>query len=463
MPADHFMIEPELQSRLAGFGNFPVSRASIMRAERVRSVADVVSALPAGRSLIARGSGLAYGDAAINSEGLVLATSRLDKLLEFDAERGLLRCQAGAPLADVAAVALRRGWFLAVTPGTARATVGGCIACDVHGKNHHVAGSFGNHVRQITLLCSDGSLLTCSPGQRPDLFWATVGGMGMTGIILDATLALRRVATSWIRQRNIVTRDLDDTLRVLSETRDTTYSVAWLDATADTRHRGRGVVMLGEHAQPEHLPQAARHDPLGSAAARRIRFPAAAPGILVGASVARLINRIIYRRYAGSDGSETTVPASSFFYPLDAIENWNRLYGRRGFVEYQAVIPEALAPSLVREMLEALAAARQPSFFTSMKRMGKGNDAPLSFPAEGLAFSFDLPVANDPFALLRSFDDKVAAAGGRVYLAKDARTGPDVMDAFYPRRREWAGLVRQHDPAAKLSSDLARRLRLRAT
>jgi decaprenylphospho-beta-D-ribofuranose 2-oxidase len=456
------MVESELKSPLAGFGNFPVSTASIMRPERVRAVADIISGLPSGRSVVARGSGLAYGDAATNSGGLVLATGRLDKLLAFDSERGLLRCQAGVPLADIAAVALPRGWFLAVTPGTARATVGGCIACDVHGKNHHVAGSFGNHVRQITLLCADGTVLTCSPEERPDMFWASVGGMGMTGIILDATLALRRVESSWIRQRNIVTRDLDDTLRVLSETRDATYSVAWLDATADAEHRGRGVVMLGEHARPEHLTEEARRDPLAAAKPRCARIPSAAPGILVGMPVARLINRLIYRRYAGSDGIEKTVPASSFFYPLDAIENWNRLYGRRGFVEYQAVIPESRAPSLISQMLAALAAARQPSFFTAMKRMGKGNDAPLSFPAEGLAFSFDVPVASGPFELLRSFDDKVAEAGGRVYLAKDARARPEVMDAFYPRRREWAGLVTRHDPNAKLSSDLARRLQLRA-
>lgn len=456
------MIEPEFKSSLAGWGNFPVSTASILRPERVRGVADIVSALPSGRSVVARGSGLAYGDAAINRDGFVLATSRLDKLLAFDTELGLVRCQTGVLLTDIAAVALPRGWFLTVTPGTARATIGGCIACDVHGKNHHVAGSFGNHVRQITLLCADGTVLTCSPEERLDLFWASVGGMGMTGIILDATLALRRVESSWIRKRDIVTLDLDDTLRVLSETRDATYSVAWLDATADAEHCGRGVVMLGEHAQPEHLPEEARRDPLGTETPRRVRIPATAPGILVGTPVARLINRIIYRRYAGSDGTETTVPASSFFYPLDAIENWNRLYGRRGFVEYQAVIPESQAPSLIREMLAALAAAGQPSFFTSMKRMGKGNDAPLSFPAEGLAFSFDVPVASGPFELLRSFDGKVAAAGGRVYLAKDARARPEVMDAFYPRRREWAGIVRRLDPTAKLSSDLARRLQLRA-
>jgi len=456
------MIEGELESPLAGWGNYPVARSTVVRPERTAAVSEMIAALPSDRSIIARGSGLAYGDAAINKGDFVLATNRINKFLAFDPDSGVIRCQAGVPLSDILTVALPRGWFPAVTPGTSRATVGGCIACDVHGKNHHQAGSFGNHVRQITLLCADGEMLTCSPVERAELFWASIGGMGLTGIILDATLALQRVESAWVLGRDIVTRDLDDTLRVLSDTRNATYSVAWLDATADAKIRGRGVVMLGEHASRDQVPAKASADPLGFPPPRRARIPAGMPGILRGSLVARMLNNVIYRRYAASNAEERTVPAAAFFYPLDAIGNWNRLYGRPGFVEYQVVIPVVRAAPLIRDMLDALAAAHQPSFFTSMKRMGAGNESPLSFPAQGIAFSFDVPVRKSLFGLLDSFDDKIAEAGGRVYLAKDARCRPEVIDAFYPRRREWQDLIARRDPSRKLSSDLARRLRLRA-
>jgi FAD/FMN-containing dehydrogenase len=455
-------MEGQLKSALAGWGNYPVAMSTVMRPERMTSVAGMVAALPAGQTFVARGSGLAYGDAAINQDGFVLDTGRLDKFLSFDADAGIVRCQAGVTLEDILSVALPHGWFLAVTPGTSRATVGGCIACDVHGKNHHVAGSFGNHVRHITLLCADGEVLTCSPDERPELFWASVGGMGMTGVILEATLALQRVDSSWVMARNIVTRDLDDTLRVLAETQSATYSVAWLDGTAETKNRGRGVVMLGEHASRAEVPARASGAPLAWRPPRRARIPAGTPGVLRGTLAARMINNLIYRRYAAASAETHAVTATAYFYPLDTIQNWNRLYGAGGFIEYQAVVPDDQAAILIRSMLDALANAQQPAFFSSVKRMGTGNAAPLSFPATGTAFSFDVPARPDLFALLDSFDDKVAAAGGRVYLAKDGRCRAAVMDAFYPRRREWQDFLTRHDPAGRLSSNMARRLHLRA-
>lgn len=456
------MTDGELKSKLAGWGNYPVATSTVMRPERAASVAGMVAALPAGRTFVARGSGLAYGDAAINENGFVLDTSRLNKFLSFDANAGTIRCQAGVTLEDILSVALPRGWFLPVTPGTARATVGGCIACDVHGKNHHVVGSFGNHVQQITLLGADGETLICSPGEGPEFFWATVGGMGMTGVILEATLALQRVESSWVMARNIITRDLDDTLRVLAETQNATYSVAWLDGTASAGNRGRGVVMVGEHASRMEVPAQASGNPLAFSPARGPGVPAAVPSVLRGTLAARAINTLIYRRYAAASAEAQPVTAAAYFYPLDAVRNWNRLYGAGGFIEYQAVVPDEQAATMIRGMLDALADARQPAFFSSVKRMGAGNAAPLSFPAKGTAFSFDVPVSADLFALLDSFDGKVAAAGGRVYLAKDGRCRADLMDAFYPRRREWQDFVARRDPARRLSSSMSRRLHLRA-
>ncbi len=451
-----------IEAKLAGWGNYPVGRSAMIRPERVAAMVAAITDATARQTMIARGSGLAYGDAAINGSGTVLATARLNKFIAFDRSAGRIRCQAGTRLEEIIALLVPHGWFLAVTPGTSRASVGGCIACDVHGKNHHAAGSFGDHLVDFTLLTAAGEVLTCSPQRHSDLFWATVGGMGLTGMILDATIALRPITTSWVVQRNIVTRDLEDTLRILTETHDAAYSVAWLDATASTDHRGRGVVMLGEHATPQQLPESAKADPLGWPTRGGAGLPKAFPGVLRGAPIARLLNGLIYRRYASSDGRERAVTGDAFFYPLDGLRNWNRLYGAAGFIEYQIVIPEQGAAPIIRAMLDDLATAGQPSFFSSMKRMGKANAAPLSFPAQGIALSFDVPVHPEIFALLDKFDDRVAAAGGRVYLAKDGRCRADVIDAFYPRRREWRAVVERHDPDGRLGSDLSRRVGLRA-
>ena len=456
------MIEGQVELSMAGWANYPRVTSFVLRPERVGVLPQMLTALPDGRPFIARGSGLAYGDAAINEAGFVLSMSRLDKLLEFDSDGGVIHCQAGVRLADILSAVLPAGWFLPVTPGTSQATVGGCVACDVHGKNHHHAGSFANHVRAVTLADPCGGITTCSPTERPDLFWATIGGMGLTGVILDATLTLMRVESSWVLARNIMTHDLEDTLRVLAETKHATYSVAWIDATAEAKHRGRGMVMLGEHAPRDQIPLHARNHSLRFHQSVRARIPAGVPGVLGGWSVGHLINACIYRRHMRANSAERAVPVAAYFYPLDAVENWNRLYGPRGFLEYQVIVPEAAAAPLIRSILDALAAASIPSFFTSMKRMGSGNQAPLSFPMQGIVFSIDVPVQVKIFALLDSFDDKVAAAGGRVYLAKDARCRPEVIAAFYPRLREWRDVVARQDPNGRLSSGLSRRLHLRA-
>ncbi len=402
--------------------------------------------------VVARGAGLAYGDAACNSSGAVLLTQRLDKFLEFDAATGLVRCQAGVTLGDILAVAVPAGWFLSVTPGTARVSVGGSIACDVHGKNHHVAGSFGNHVTNLRLLTGGGEEVDCSPTVRPDVFWATVGGMGMTGVVLEASLQLMPVAGANVVARNIATADLDETLRVLDEHADGYYSVVWLDAGARGRRLGRGIVMLGEHA--------ADSGPRIAPALNRRHLPCGLPsGVLPLMGPA--FNTALYALYSRS-AAPATVKLADYFYPLDKADNWNRLYGPRGFLEYQFVLPDHGAAALIVRMIEELQRCRLVSMLTSFKRMGPGNPAPLSFPMAGLACSFDLAASRaQAHAVLDLFDEWVAAAGGRVYLAKDGRLRPDVLDAMYPRRDEWLSVVQNLDPQARLRSDMERRLNLR--
>lgn len=412
--------------------------------------------------MVARGRGTAYGDAAINDGGAVLATERLGRFLAFDQAGGLLTCEAGVTIRDVVEFGLPRGFFPAVTPGTWKSTVGGCFACDVHGKNHHRVGSFAQHVVAFTLLRADGSVVTCSPERDPSLFWATAGGLGLTGVILDLTIRLRRVETSavWVRYRKLP--DLDGTFAALEDDADEPYSVAWVDVLTRGRGLGRSVLMLGEHARAADLPRAWRERPLSLPPRRALRLPFAPPSGLLSARTLRWFNAIYFRRFP--DHLQPALQGlRPYFYPLEAIDNFNRLYGRRGFIQYQIVLPGRTAPSTTRELLELLSANGYGSFLAVIKRLGPGNPAPMSFPLAGYTVAVDIPVRDERlFEVLRSLDERVTENGGRVYLVKDSRLDPRFVDSMYPRRREWAALLDALDPARAFSSGLARRLHLRA-
>lgn len=447
---------------LSGWGRYAPSSAAVGRPERQHEVAEALRRNGNGTgTVIARGGGLAYGDAAANADGRVIAMNRLDRFIAFDAASGLITCEAGVTLGEILDVCVPQGWFLAVTPGTARATVGGSLACDVHGKNHHVVGSFSQHTESVVLLLASGEAVTCGPGVRSDLFWATCGGMGLTGIILEATLRLQRIETSSILARNIVTRDLEATFRTLEATADATYSVAWLDGARRGARLGRGIVMLGEHALCSDLPAERRASPFGATAQRPRSLPFGLPAALLRPSTVFLLNEAIYRRYAAGGAEPTLVEAHRYFFPLDTFDNWNRLLGRRGFFEYQVVLPPARAFDAVKQMLEMLGQAGMASFFTSVKQLGENAPGHLSFPAPGYAFSFDLAAADKSvLPLLDRCDDVTIAAGGRVYLAKDARLGAARFAGMYPRLGEWRSVARQYDPAGAMASNMSRRLAL---
>jgi decaprenylphospho-beta-D-ribofuranose 2-oxidase len=448
--------------RLTGWGRYPTSCAAVARPERRLEVTEAFFQLrDIASSVIARGGGMAYGDAALNVGGRVVAMSRLNRFLAFDPASGQITCEAGVTLGEILDVCIPEGWFLAVTPGTARATVGGCLACDVHGKNHHLLGSFSQHVLSANVLTGKCEVVTCGPDLQDDLFWATAGGMGLTGIILDVTLQLQRIETAYIIARNIVTLDLEDTFRQIEANGDATYSVAWLDGMGRGSRLGRGVVMLGEHAKLMDLPPGRYPAPLAKSGRRARSLPFGLPSGIIVRPLALAFNEIIYRRYAAMENAPALVDAHRYFFSLDAIDNWNRLYGPRGFLEYQAVLPSTRAFDAIRQMLEMLDRARQVLLFTSVKQLGESSPGHLSFPAPGYAFSFDLSVGDESIMLLLDRCDEITAtAGGRVYLAKDARLRADIFAGMYPRRSEWLEIVRRYGAACVFASDMSRRLEL---
>jgi decaprenylphospho-beta-D-ribofuranose 2-oxidase len=443
---------------LTGWGRTAATRASVAEVSAADEVAAALrSAGP--RGVVARGLGRAYGDAAQNAGGLVIDMTGLDRLLGLDAERGVVTVEAGVSLDRLASAVLPFGWFLPVTPGTAHVTVGGAIASDVHGKNHHRDGSFGEHVERLTLLTPTADQLELEPDD--ELFWATAGGMGLTGVVVQATVRLLRVETARVREDVERCADLDDVMaRMAAHDDDYRYSVAWIDCLARGRRLGRSVLLRGDHARRDELPAKLR----GARALERSRGPlrlAAPPwvpsGLLRRETVAAF-NEAYFRR-APREERGRLVALDPYFYPLDAVTGWNRMYGDRGMLQYQLAVPFG-AEDALRTALERLSSARVASFLAVLKRFG-GQRGPISFPQPGWTLALDVP-AGDPELgpLLDGLDELVAGAGGRVYLSKDSRLRPDLLAAMYPELPAWRELQARTDPAGRMRSDLARRLGL---
>jgi len=417
----------------------------------VETVGDELAA-PPPRGVLARGLGRAYGDAAQNAGGRVLDLTALRGIEHLDPATGELRALAGTSLADVLRASLPAGLFPPVVPGTRFVTLGGAIAADVHGKNHHRDGSIARHVASFELVTPGGERRTVHRGEPA---WdATVGGMGLTGVIVRATLRLLPVETGWMRTDTDRCDELDEVLaRLAAEDERHRYSVAWVDLT----RRGRGILLRADHATHADLPRGT--DPLPEVPpGERAAVPPLPAGVVHGATV-RAFNLAWWRR-APRVAHGRLEPATPYFFPLDGLAAWNRLHGPRGFVQHQFVVPPDEDGTL-RRVVERHAAARAPAALAVLKRFGPGSGPPLSFPAPGWTLAVDLPAAWPGLrGLLEGLDDLVAAAGGRVYLAKDARLRPDALRAMEPRLDAWRALRARLDPQGAMRSDLARRLGL---
>jgi FAD/FMN-containing dehydrogenase len=407
---------------------------------------------------IARGLGRSYGDAALNAGGQVLGLARLDRYLAFDAGTGALACEAGVTLEQIIADFAPRGWFPMITPGTKFVTVGGCIANDVHGKAHHAQGCFSACVDEMTVLLASGEVVRASREENADLFWATFGGMGLLGVVLTARLRLRKIETTYFRQRATPVRDLESMLATLEEKdRSFPYSVATLDVTAVGARLGRGVVSAGEHATRAELPATLAADALRVSGPPKIDLPFELPELALNPVTIRVLNAAIQAKlrrappFGHYDG---------FFYPLDIMAHWNRGYGHRGFAQYQFVIPFEDGARRLREILTAIVTSGELPFLNVLKRFGKESGGLLSFPREGYTLAIDFPIRANTVALLRRLDAMVLEAGGRVYLGKDSYLEAATFRAMYPALDRWLAVKAKYDPRGVFTSDLARRVGL---
>lgn len=443
---------------LAGWGRYPVIEASCLRPERRSEVIDAVRNR-GDRPLLAYGLGRSYGDAALLREGGVVLNTRLNRMLSFDEESGWLRCEGGVSISEIVETFLPRGWFPPVVPGTQFVTVGGAIGCNIHGKNHGQAGCFGDHIRRIELLTAQGEVVICGPDRERELFWATVGGMGLTGIILTVEVQLYPVESSMIEQESIRFENLDEFFEVSAESGDYLHTVSWIDCVQRGADMGRGIFMRGRHARGNSEATG------GPGLAERMSHWAQTvvdgrlfqSNHLLNKATIRLFNEAYFRRH--SPGIErATISHEPFFFPLDAVKNWNFIYGSRGFLQYQMVVPEREG---VREILENISSSGMASFLAVIKEFGRRDHGGLSFPCAGTTLALDFPnYGPDLFALLQRLDEIVVAAGGRVYLGKDARLSRAAFQQMYPRWRDWKEVRDRWDPTGAFQSELGKRLGL---
>ena len=443
---------------MTGWGGTAPSRAWAARATRPEDVEAVFDQLPP-RGLIARGLGRSYGDAAQNAGGVVLETVMLDGIRDIDLSRGLVTVDGGISLDTLLRRLLPLGWFIPVSPGTRYVTVGGAIAADIHGKNHHVDGSFCEHVERFTLRTPEAAV-EVNPDAEPDLFWATAGGMGLTGVILDATVRLLKVETAWMSVDTERATDLDDALARMTEgDHGYRYSVAWIDCLARGRALGRSVLMRGDHATREELSDGDRSGvACGFSPPRVLSAPPGLPSGLLSTPALRAFNEVYFRRSPRREHGRLE-SLHSYFHPLDIVGDWNRLYGPRGLLQYQLVVPFG-AEDTLRTVVERLAGERAPAFLAVLKRFGGGRGM-LSFPIPGWTLTMDLPAGRSELApFLDGLDELVVGAGGRLYLAKDSRLRPELLEAMYPELGRWREVQGGLDPHGTLRSDLGRRLGL---
>jgi decaprenylphospho-beta-D-ribofuranose 2-oxidase len=439
-----------MKKKIANWGNYPVMETEEKTFIFKEQLSD---ALVHSDNIIARGNGRCYGDASLAKH--TISTLKFDKILSFDTETGIFECQSGLTLDKILEVIVPKGWFLPVTPGTKFITVGGAIASDVHGKNHHVDGCFSQHVFDMDVVLSNGESVTCSTALNPDLFWATCGGMGLTGIITRARFDLKKIESCYIKQKQIKANNLEEVIELFEKYRHYTYSVAWIDCLQKGKHFGRSILMLGEHATLEDLDENKKNNPLKLPSKTQITFPFNLPSFVLNQFTIKAFNFLFYRKNLKRE-INNIVSYEPFFYPLDAILHWNRGYGKPGFVQYQFVLPLESKQGLV-EILNKISDKGLGSFLAVLKIFGKQDDL-ISFPKEGYTLALDFPVRKGLFEFLDELDKLVLNYGGRIYLSKDARMKSEIFWNGYSNAHKFLDIVRKYNPNFKFNSIQAERL-----
>ncbi len=421
-----------------GWGLYPNVEAEFASAHYQK---DLVAFVQQSKSLLAQGNCRSYGDACLGSR--IVSALPLNHLLAFDPDTGILHTEAGITLGEIIQFIIPHGWFLPVTPGTKFPTIGGCIAADVHGKNHHIDGSIGNFVEALDMVLADGSCLRCSRQEHNELFQATLGGMGLTGLIYAVTLRLKRVNSSFIEMCSHKTHNFIEACRLFEETKDEyVYSVAWIDCLAKGNNLGRGIVMLGNHAPATQVRQSNIKKIHSS---KQNSVPFFFPKFVLNRFSMKVFNTFYYHRQLRRQVHSIT-HYDPFFYPLDTLSHWNRIYGRNGFLQYQFVIPFTYGLETMQEILERISTEGSASFLAVLKTFGPQSGL-LSFPMPGYTLALDLPLHNDrliPF--LRELNKIIVKVGGRIYLAKDAILEQEDFEAMYPQLNEFKRIKKQYDP-----------------
>ncbi len=441
--------------RLSGWGRFPIVECQTAFCRQTHSSDQWFDH---GGTVIARGNGRAYGDAALNPD-LTLSMLRLDRLSSFDVESGILTCEAGVLLSDILQSFVPRGWFSAIVPGTKYVTVGGMIASDVHGKNHHHDGTFGGHVESFLLAKSNGEIERVTRTSNPQLFRATLGGMGLTGVILSASFRMIPIETAYVREETVVAADLDEVMALFEESRHWRYSVAWIDCLARGKRLGRSLLSRGQHLSVHDLPGQLRGDPLIAHQSGGWRIPFDAPAWLLNGTTVKSFNSLYYGLGKRSAG-ERIVHYDKFFFPLDRLLEWNRLYGRRGFAQYQCVLPKSESAAGLTALLNRISRAESGSFLAVLKLLGEEGEGLLSFPMDGYTLALDFPLQRGAMALLEDLDRITLAHGGRIYLAKDARIAREHFHEGYRSLPDFIRFRRDSGASGRFSSTMSERLAL---
>lgn len=456
-PAEDRMGQVEL---LSGWGNTAATAATVVNPTDPEALANTLHHVGT-RGIIARGLGRSYGDPAQNAGGSVVDTLGVSGIRHLDIQSGVVTVEAGTSLDRLMSWLVPLGWFVPVTPGTRQVTVGGAVASDIHGKNHHRVGSWADAIIELTLATPADGIRSISPTTDPDLFWATAGGMGLTGIIVDVTIQLTGIETSLLSVDTDRTPDLDSTMALMdADDHRYDYSVAWIDLMAAGAATGRSVVTRGQFAPLDQLSGSQQRDPLRLRTGSLVTAPRAIPPRLLNRLTVKAFNGLWYHKAPRHDRDRLQT-ITEFFHPLDLVADWNRIYGRAGFLQWQCVVPMAATNDL-RWMVRELSASGRSSFLAVLKRFGPGNPGPLSFPMAGWTLALDLPIdtSGELGRLLDRLDRRVVEAGGRLYLAKDSRMDPALLADMYPMLDQWQKVRDQADPDGVMVSDLARRLRL---
>jgi len=450
------MFKKEMEE-LSGWGKYPKEKSTVFFPQTLSQTKEVLT--HSFRHYIARGNGKSYGDAALNYHNGILVHQKWNHFLSFHEQTGTLTCQSHVTLNDIIQTFVPKGYFLSVTPGIKFITLGGAIANDVHGKNHYIESSFSQTVLSFTLLVASGEIITCSKTENADIFWATFGSVGLTGIILTVTLQLKKIETSYLSVSYQQTKNLSQTLDYFEKSLENEYAVAWIDCLSKGNQLGRSILMTANHASIDDCKKN-KKNLLSTSSKKQKNIPFTFPSFVLNGLSVRAYNELYYRVHSFKKKELTHY--EQFFYPLDALSNWNRMYGKKGFLQYQCVLPLEHSEEGLKEILELLAHSSKLPFLAVLKRLGTQTQSPFSFPMEGYCLALDLPLKNDQiFPFLEELDQLVLTFKGRLYLAKDSRMKPDMFHESYHEKFDvFKQIKKQLDPHGLFSSSLSRRLQI---